>query len=224
MNGRLRAALGLACTLSAGCASALHNVEAGERVPGEDAESLYAELRKVLHEIQEAPSPSRRETMAVEAVKLGQRCEQLAPTDARCEYGLALALGVQAREKPATANDALPLMVTRLERAAKSSPALDHAGPERVLGLVLVRSPGWPAGPGDPASGLEVARRAAERDPAYAPNWLAVAEAADAVGDSRSRTEAANRAATLAEQAGQAGEPAAETWLDQARSLQGTQK
>jgi hypothetical protein len=216
-----RTALPLLCALVAGCASALPPLpakavpEPGK--PAEDAASLYAQLRELLHAINVEPSADRRATMSTEAVALGQRCEQSAAGSAQCDYGLALALGVQARERPATAHDGLARMVEHLERARAREPGLDHAGPERVLGLVLVRAPGWPTGPGDPETGLELVQKAAARDPAYAPNWLAVAEAADAMGDANARKEAAQTGAELAEKAAQAGEPDAATWQHDAQ-------
>jgi hypothetical protein len=200
MTGKGRAAWPLIWLLWA-CAPALSPLPtntagvAGQKP--DDAATLYASIRKVLRELNGEPSAERREDLAVEAVKLGQRCDQAAPGNALCDYGLALALGAQARERPATARDGLPIMAERLQKAAASDPALDHAGPERVLGLVLVREPG------------------------YAPNWLAVAEAADVMGDARARREAAQTAVALAKKAESAGEPDAATWQRDAQQLLG---
>jgi hypothetical protein len=213
----------LVCALLSACASALQplppRAASDSQEPPEDAASIYARLRKLLRDLNADPSAGRREAMSVEAVTLGQRCDQSAPGSAMCDYGLALALGAQARERPSTAHDGLPLMVERLQRAAAHEPALDHAGPERVLGLVLVRAPGWPTGPGDPETGLATAQKAAARDPAYAPNWLAVAEAADAMGDAEARHAAAQTATELAAQAAQAGDPDAASWQRDADKL-----
>jgi hypothetical protein len=223
MKWVLSAALVLTSALGGACASALKPlpppVASVENQPPEDANSLYEKLRKLLREISAEPAAGRREQLSGEAVKLGQRCDQAAPGSALCDYGLALALGVQARERPATAHDGLALMVERLQRAAAKDPGLDHSGPERVLGLVLVRAPGWPTGPGDPETGLETARKAAARAPDYAPNWLAVAEAADAMSDADARHEAAEKADLLAQAAVRAGEPESEGWLSDAKKL-----
>ncbi len=207
----------------AGCASALQPLPAtkgaGAGQRAEDADMLYAALRKLLREIEAEPSAKAREAMATDAVRLGQRCELAAPDRAQCDYGLGLALGVQARELPSTARDGLSLMVQHLQRAATLQPGLDHAGPERVLGLVLVRAPAWPTGPGDAEKGLEITRKAAVREPEYAPNWLAVAEAADATGHSKARKEAARTAAELADKAAQAGAPDAKAWQRAAKEM-----
>ena len=52
-------------------------------------------------------------------------------------------------------------MVKLLREAIAADPRLDHAGPHRVLALVLLRAPGWPVGPGDPEGALGEARAAA---------------------------------------------------------------
>lgn len=210
-------------SVSAGCASALQPLPAatapGAEERAEDADILYADLRRLLREIEAEPSANAREAMATDAVRLGQRCERAAPDSAQCDYGLGLALGVQARERPATAHDGLALMIRHLQRAATLEPGLDHAGPERVLGLVLVRAPAWPTGPGDAEKGLEVTRKAAAREPEYPANWLAVAEAADATGHSSERKEAARTAAELADKAAQAGVPDATAWQRAAKEM-----
>jgi hypothetical protein len=221
----LRATLPAICALAIGCASALKPLDAqvaGPSAPGaapQDPASFLASIRALLRQIDAEQSSGKRETLASQAVVLGQRCDQQARGDPHCDYGLALALGVQARERPATAHDGLPLMAERLQRAAARDPGLDHSGPERVLGFLLVRAPGWPTGPGDPESGLEVARKAAARDPGYAPNWLAVAEASDVTGDAAARLEAAQKALALADQAAQSGEPDAAAWQRDAKKL-----
>ena len=153
------------------------------------------------------------------ALPAGQVCDEGVPSTPACDYALAIALGLQARDHPASARDGLARMVLLLRRAALAEPDLDHAGPDRVLALVLLRAPGWPLGPGDPEEGLVVARRAAARFPGYAPNQLALSEALAASGQPGPSREAARRAQALAEQAEAAGEPEAAGWLREARGL-----
>lgn len=182
-------------------------------------EGLYGAVRAAVWLAQRERSAEERARRAAEAVELGQRCGRRAPDDARCDYGLALALGVQARERSATVREGLRLMVERLRRAAASDPALDEAGPERVLALVLLRAPGWPVGPGDPQEGLDAARRAAARAPQFPPNALALAEGLAANGDADGARAEARRALALAEARHAAGDPDAREWLDEARRL-----
>ncbi len=148
---------------------------------------------------------------------VGPACDETAPSTPACDFALAIALGRQARDHPTTAHDGLARMVVLLKRATAAEPGLDHAGPDRVLALLLLRAPGWPLGPGDPEEGLVVARRAATRFPDFAPNQLALSEALAANGEPEPSREAARRALALAEAAAAAGEPEAAGWVREAR-------
>ena len=159
---------------------------------------------------------ARRVELAIENVQLSQWCVQRAPERIDCDYRLALALGQQARERPATATDALPRIVALLERVIATAPGLDEAGGHRVLALVLLRAPGWPAGPGDQESGLEHARRPARLSPTYPPNLLALAEALVRQSLDDEARAALAQAAQLAEQRFAEGDPDANEWLDEA--------
>jgi hypothetical protein len=149
--------------------------------------------------------------LAQSAVAIGQTCQAQAKAPS-CDYWLAAALGLQARERAATAHDALPHMVELLKRAHQGEPALDHGGPARLLAILLLRAPGWPVGPGDPEAALAEAKSAARTAPAYAPNQLALGEALRKNGqDSRAAYAEALR---LAEGS---NDPDAKGWADDAR-------
>jgi len=118
-----------------------------------------------------------RAQLADEASSYADACIAQAPKAAACLYGRGLALGLEARAHPTSANDALKSMLEALEGADAADPNYDQAGPSRVQALVLVRAPGWPLGPGDPDAAVTAARRAVELKPQYPPNQLALAEA-----------------------------------------------
>jgi len=143
---------------------------------------LVGAIRALVWTIEHTDSAEQRAAMATTAVELAQWCGRRRPETAECEYWTAIALGVQARERPATAESGLDGMAAALERAIALDPAVDHAGPYRVRSLLRVRAPGWPLGPGDPEAGLEDAVRAVDLDPAYPPNHAALAEALAAAG------------------------------------------
>lgn len=147
----------------------------------------------------------------------GTICEPLEPPSPTCDYALAVSLGLQARQHPASAHDKLAQMVVLLRRTAMTDPALDQAGPSRLLALVLLRAPGWPRGPGDPVEGLVVARRAATLAPGHAPNLLALSEALAANQQPAPSRQVAKRALLLAEAAAADGLPEAAEWLREAR-------
>jgi hypothetical protein len=124
-----------------------------------------------------------RAALAEDAGRQAEACVALEPQAAACLYGHALALGLEARAHPAHAGELLKRMLADLEAADAAEPDFDEAGPARVRALVLTRAPGWPLGPGDPAAGVAVARRAVGLRPQYPPNLLALAEALAKSGD-----------------------------------------
>lgn len=162
-----------------------------------------------------------RAGLADEAVQLGQWCQRRAPAEPACDYRLAVSLGLLARERHATAHEALGRMVTLLRRAAAAAPGLDDGGPRRVLALLLLRAPGWPVGPGDPEGALEEARAAAALAPGAAPNQLALGEALQKNERPDEARAAYRRAADLARTAEAAGIPEAPGWRAEAERALG---
>jgi hypothetical protein len=161
-----------------------------------------------------------RAQLADEASSYADACMAKAPQAAGCLYGRGLALGLEARAHPTSANDALKSMLQALSSADAADPNYDEAGPSRVRALVLLRAPGWPLGPGDPDSGLTAARRAVELKPQYPPNLLALGEALTKTEDPAGAHDAYAKARDAA-QAWPAG-PDKDDWLRQAQ--QGLQK
>jgi tetratricopeptide (TPR) repeat protein len=169
-------------------------------------------MRAAAFRVEREKDASARARLAEQEVQLGQWCQRRAPAEAACDYRLAIALGQQARERPSTGKDALGRMVELLHKAIAAAPALDSAGPHRVLALVLLRAPAWPIGPGDPEAALAEARTAARLFPDAPENQLALGEA---LGKNDRPDEARNayqRALALAQAALEAGDPDAERW------------
>ena len=165
---------------------------------------------------------ARRSALATQAVQACQWCVRRATASVDCKYRLALALGQQARERRSTGADALPRIVSLLEEVIAEAPRLDDAGGHGVLGLVLLRAPGWPAGLGDPGAGLEHARKADELVPDNPQNLLVLGEALAANGSTDGARLAYGRAETLARAAAAAGNPDAVEWAQSAtRALKG---
>jgi hypothetical protein len=158
-----------------------------------------------------------RESLAREAVDSGQLCLRRQPDNAWCDYALGIGLGLQARERHATAAEGLKLMAEHLRRAEAREPGIDAAGPERVLALLLLRAPGWPLGPGDPEEGLAEARKAVSVAPDHPPNDLALAEALLANGMAEPGRAAARRAEELARR--EPVDPDAPDWVRDAEKL-----
>jgi hypothetical protein len=167
------------------------------------------------------PDSAAREAIAVSLVQTAQLCGVRFPGSAACDYWLGIALGVQARERPSTAEKGLEEMIAALLRADAADPAIDEAGPARVLALVYLRAPGWPLGPGDPGAALAQARRALAARPDYPPNLLAAGEALEKSGAPQAESLAMfERAREGARRSLGAGNPDAADWLrDAERAL-----
>ena len=157
-----------------------------------------------------------RTRLAESAVIVGQLCEENAPAAPPCDYWLAAALGLQARERTATAKDGLSRMTDLLRRVLRTDPSIDHAGPHRLLAIVLLRAPSWPLGPGDPEAALPEAQAAVRAAPAHPPNQLALGQALRKNGRSAEAHTAYSRALQLASDAAARGDPEAAGWVDEA--------
>ena len=157
----------------------------------------------------------------VAAVQTAQWCPRRAPEDPRCDYWLAAALGVQARERRSTALDALPKIVELFQRAAEGDPMIEQGGPDRALALTYVRAPGWPTGPGDPDLALEHAHRAVALSPDYPPNQLVLGEALAAAEDTEASRTAYATGLAMARTMEQGGDPDAGAWVETAEKALG---
>ncbi len=104
------------------------------------------------------------------------------PDDAQASYLRAVNLGLYVRAKGMSALGRLSELVTLL-RVAGHEPAQDEGGPWRVLGLLYVRAPAWPVGPGDVDLALDLLGRAAREFPQHPLNHLYLAEALMESGD-----------------------------------------
>jgi tetratricopeptide (TPR) repeat protein len=182
------------------------------------AEAFAGAIRAKSFRIGREKDGGERTRLAESAVAVGQLCEENAPEAPPCDYWLAAALGLQARERAATARDGLSKMNDLLRRAAKADPALDHGGPHRLLAIVLLRAPSWPLGPGDPEAALPEAEAAVREDPDFPPNQLALGEALKKNGKEAEARAAYSRALRLATTGAAPGDPDASGWADDARA------
>ena len=185
---------------------------------GADVAGLICSVRAKAWLVEHSSRPAERTDLSVSAVQVGQWCLRRAPKSAACRYWLAVALGMQAREKPRTADDAIGRILKLLQEASASDPEIDEAGPERILALVLLRAPGWPLGPGDAEEALAMARKAVQLKPVYPPNQLALGEALGRTARPAEAREAFGRALDLAKKSAQAGDPDAAGWSAEAQA------
>ena len=89
----------------------------------------------------------------------------------------------------------------RLLEAAQNIPDEDQGGPLRVCGMLLLRPPAWPAGPGDIDRALELLKSAAERYPSHPLNHLFYAAALNEDGSAEAAKEQLAAGIRLADEA-----------------------
>lgn len=169
--------------------------------------------------VEHESDPAARQQQATTAIEAAQWCGRRAPEEPACGYRLALAIGQQARERPATAKDGMARMDELLRATIAVDPALDEAGPHRALALLLLRAPSWPAGPGDAEEGLAQAKAAAALRPEHPPNQLVLAEALSKNGEREGARLAAERSVALARSRLECGDPDAAEWVEDASAL-----
>lgn len=180
-------------------------------------DALLGAMRATSYRIEHERAVARGD-LAEQEVELGQWCQRRDPQSGECDYRLAIALGQLARERTSAGHDALDRMVTLLKRAIARTPSLDAGGPHRVLALVFLRAPSWPAGPGDPEQALAHARAAAAAFPDSPDNQLVLAQALAANHAAPEARAAYQRALGLAAVARRAGDPQAVHWVAEAQA------
>ena len=176
----------------------------------------YAAVIKANSDRSDHESDGRvRADLATQSSTAADACLALDAQAAACQYGKAVATGMEARAHPTKAVGLLNSMLQSLNSAEAADPNYDKAGPSRVRALVLIRAPGWPLGPGDTDAGLAAARKAVSLQPDYPPNVLALAEALSKSGDAKGSHASYQRALELA-QAAPAG-PERNGWVHDAQ-------
>ena len=175
---------------------------AGALPPSQLIAAVQADVARIDH----SKDPGERTRLLAAASANARQCVAQAPDNGACHYAWAQVLGLSARERPVQAASLLKDMLASLKQAEVLDPAYEHSGPARLTATVLLRAPGWPLGPGDADAALVAARRAVDRDPAYPPNLIALAQA-QAKTDAGAKARATYEKARLAVAAWNAAAP-----------------
>ncbi len=139
------------------------------------------------------------------------------PDDAEAAYLQAVNLGLYVQAKGMMAVGRLSELV-KLLKTAGQQPQIDDGGPWRVLGLLYVKAPAWPVGPGDLDLGLDLLKKAADSYPEHPLNHLFYAEALIADGQKEPARAELERTRSLATPQ-RFGDWAAR-WQDEANKLE----
>lgn len=163
-----------------GPASSTHTLQCALTVAREsrDPELLRSALpsRLALHLAERNPNSQQKEALANEGVSLAERALAQGGGGA-AHYYLAANLGLAIHDHPLQAADNLSRLEQALEKATQLTPAIDEGGPLRLLGMLYLKAPPWPAGIGDGDKALDLLKQAAERYPAHPLNHLFYAQA-----------------------------------------------
>ena len=92
-------------------------------------------------------------------------------------YYRGICLGLLATTKTVGALDLVKELLAAGKAAIAADASFDHGGPERLVGALLLKAPGWPTSVGDSDEALTHLQKAVELDKDFPPNHLWLAEA-----------------------------------------------
>ena len=117
-----------------------------------------------------------RKALANEGIAVCRALTIHAPTVPEGHYYLAMNLGQLARTKWLEALGIVKDLERGLKLASGMNPRLDHAGPDRCLGLLYRDAPGWPVSVGSKSKARAHLLRAVELAPDFPENHLVLVE------------------------------------------------
>ncbi len=123
-----------------------------------------------------ATTDSDREDVAKTGIAVAKRLIAKHPESAEAHYYLAMNLGQLARTKTLGALPLVDQMEVEFSTARKLNEKLDHAGPDRNLGMLYLEAPSF-GSIGSRSKARQHLRRAVEIAPDYPENRLILAEA-----------------------------------------------
>lgn len=151
-----------------------------------DVEAAWQFGRACFDRADLARDDDEREALAQEGIAGCRHAVEREPKSAPAHYYLAMNLGQLAQTRSLGALR----LVGEMEREFKSvrdlDARLDHAGPDRNLGLLYLQAPGWPASIGSRTNARKHLDRAVELAPDYPDNRLSRLEALVKWGDRKS--------------------------------------
>lgn len=137
-----------------------------------------AALARACFELSELSKENERKTaLAEEGISAARFVSQMDPNNAEGFFFLALNSGELARTKSLGALSLLRQMEKGLLQASRLKPHLDHAGPDRSLGMLYFEAPGWPVSIGNKRKAREHLEQAIKLEPDYPDNHLSLLEA-----------------------------------------------
>jgi tetratricopeptide (TPR) repeat protein len=123
----------------------------------------------------------RRAYFGRRAADYGAHAAAVRPNAVEGPYYQALGLGYVASTKTLGALEIVPEIAKAARTAIQLDEKYDHCGPQRLLGALLLKAPGWPTSIGDPDEAMDRLSRAVQLCGDYPANRLYYGEALLAV-------------------------------------------
>jgi len=114
---------------------------------------------------------------AVKGRKLAETAVTILPKSGLAHYLYAYLTGLEAENDSLRGLELVPIIEREALIASDLSPVIDHGGPNRMLGTLYLRAPGFPVSIGDSARAVDHYRLAVDQDPEFLENRLGLAEA-----------------------------------------------
>jgi tetratricopeptide (TPR) repeat protein len=152
---------------------------AGKRFQADPTNSTVAWMfgRACFNRADFATNDTQRATLAVEGINTMRMLVAREPDLAAAHYYLGMNLGQLARTKTLGALKLVGEMEEEFKTARKLNENFSHAGPDRNLGLLYLKAPGWPASIGNRSKARRHLERAVQLAPEYPENRLNLVEA-----------------------------------------------
>ena len=109
--------------------------------------------------------------------KLAENTVMRFPQSGVARYLVAYLTALEAKYDPLSGLDLVPIVEREALTAAQLNPKVDHGGPDRMLGELYLRAPGFPVSIGDSRKAVTHYRRAVDQDPNFPGNRLGLVEA-----------------------------------------------
>jgi hypothetical protein len=144
-----------------------------------------------------ATNSEQRASLANSGIQAARALLTSEPDLAVAHYYLGMNLGQLARTKFLGALELVKEMERSFKRAQALDESLDHAGPDRCLGLLYFQAPGWPTSVGSRSKARLHLQRALHLQPDYPENHLNLLEAWMKWGDTKLVREAMAKASNV---------------------------
>ncbi len=126
-------------------------------------------------------NPELSKSKGLATVQAGRKYAEIAlrafPESGLAHYLMAHLTAYEAERNPTRGLQMVPIIEKEAVMAASLNPPIDHGGPDRMLGELYLRAPGFPMSVGDSEKSAAHFRKAMTLDPDYPENRLGLVEA-----------------------------------------------